>query len=189
MIISLHEIPPGGKHFVCNNLTTELNEILRDLIGTIPYQIEFTIRPQFLKTTFEMTGFIKTELPEDCSRCGLDFTLPLNKKIKELLMPGLEQPRKSKYVKTSPITETDSDQPSVIEYKNGQFDVGEYFHESIAMEMPYIPAPEENEKGDCSLCGKNLKNCSFGYEDEGFGEPTSRPFEGLLKGFKGLPGK
>lgn len=188
MIISLHEIPPSGKHFICNNLTAELNEILHDLIGKTPYQIEFTIQPQFLKTNFELTGFIKTEVPDECSRCGIDFNISLDKKIKELLIPELEQPRNSKYAKTSPLSDLDKDNSSVIEYKNGSFDAGEYFHEVIAMEIPYVPAPEKDEKGNCSFCGKNLNSCTFGYEDKGFDKPIS-PFAGALRNLKGISNK
>lgn len=180
MLINLLEIPEEGKSFFCDNSTGELNSVLADIIGKIAFKTEFIIKPQ-TAGTFELSGFIKTELPDQCSRCGLDFNLPVDELFKELLMPELEQPRNSKYSKVNHFSDLKVDAVSVVEYQGHSFNVGEYLHEVVALSHPFIPAPAVNDKGDCSLCLINLKEKNFNY-DEDFETPES-PFSSL-KGIK-----
>lgn len=144
----------------------------------MPYQTEFSIRPLLQKSTFELFGFIKTELPEDCSRCGLDFKLVISEKFRGLLMPELEQPRNAKYAKTNHVSDAHEDGPAVIEYGGNQFHSGDYLHEIIAMAIPFTPSPAEDKSGNCSLCGKDVRTSSFGYEDKGVLQPAN-PFAAL----------
>lgn len=180
MKINLQEIPEDGKLFVVNNKTKELNEILKDLIGDRPHHAEFYIRP-IGTTQFELKGFIKTELPEQCSRCGIDFQFNINEKFQELLIPGMEDPRNAHYSKANHISDLKEDNPSVHEYQGHIFQAGEYLHEIVALTEPLNPAPPANDKDDCSLCNISLKNHTFSYEEEM--EKPESPFAGL-KGLK-----
>jgi uncharacterized protein len=177
MLINLLEIPAEGKLYICNQKTGDLNADLRDLIGKTPYQTEFTIRP-LQAGTFELTGFIKTSLHEDCSRCGIDFELAVDQKIKEMLIPEQELPRNSKFAKANHVSDMHNDGPSVYEYQGHHFNAGEYFHEIVAMSEPYTPAPACTSDGNCSVCKKPVSDEKFSYEDPGFEEPVS-PFADL----------
>lgn len=181
MLINLLEIPPEGKTFICNQNTAELNEALRDVIGNIPYQSEFTLRP-LQGGTFELAGWIRTEINEDCSRCGLDFPLKVQEKFKELLMPELSVPRTAKYAKVNHVSDLAAKGPDVVEYHGHHFNAGEYIHEVVAIAEPYNPAPECDSAGNCSVCKKNVSEVKTSYEDPGFEAPTS-PFASL-KGIK-----
>jgi uncharacterized protein len=164
MIINLHEIPQEGQSWILNRNTGELNEILRDLIGNIPFTAEFTILP-LQPGTFDLKGFIRTEIPESCSRCGQDFQFQVNQSFHELLMPELGTPRDAKFAKANHYSDQTNEGPSVVEYLGNQFNAGEYFHEIVALSEPANPAPEEDEQGRCRLCLIPVKNQSFGYEE------------------------
>lgn len=171
MIINLQEIPPEGKTFICNQHTGSLNQALKDLIGKQGHQAEFTIRP-LQAETFELTGWIKTELPEDCSRCGLDFQLNVFEKFRELLMPLEKTPRNAKYSKPNHISDMKMEDFSVIEYQGHHFNAGEYLHQVVALTEPITPAPECDKEGICLVCHKPVSKELFVYEDPGFEEPN-----------------
>lgn len=176
MKINLLEIPQEGKSFTCNTQTGELTEVLKDLIGSTPHQTEFVIRP-LQAGTFELTGFVQTQVPDQCSRCGLDFNLRVDEMFREMLIPELDQPRNSSYAKANHFSDMKTEGPSVVEYQGHHFDLGEYIHEVIGLSQPYSAAPEADSKGDCSLCKVNLKEKNFNY-DEDFETPVS-PFAAL----------
>jgi uncharacterized protein len=181
MNINLKEIPPEGRTFICDQKTKELTEGLKDLIGTNPYQAEFSIRP--LQTgTFELLGFIKTAAPEECSRCALDFNLVIDEKFNELLLPEMETPRNSKYSKVNHVSDLSSGGPEVTEYKGHHFNASEYIHGIIGLAAPFNPAPPLDAKGGCTLCKKSLQELKTNYTDPGFEEPRS-PFT-VLKNIK-----
>jgi uncharacterized protein len=181
MLINLLEIPEDGKSFICNQNTRELNEALKDLIGNKAFNTEFTIRP-LQGGTFELVGQIQTQLPEDCSRCGIDFDMNINESFKELLLPEQELPRNSKFTKANHVSDMNNDSLSVVEYKGHHFNAGEYLHEVVGISEPLTPAPACDAQGNCSLCKKPVSNEAFKYEDPGFEKPVS-PFAGL-KGLK-----
>lgn len=170
MRINLQEIPEEGKTFIYNQNTQELNEVLKDLIGSTPHQVEMTILPMS-SGTFELTGSIKTQLAEQCSRCGEDFKLDFNEKIRELLMPTLDVPRNSKYSKPNHVSDLNESGPSVVEYRGHHFEAGEYVHEVIAITEPVIPY--------CAACANPEPGQSWDYEDKGFENKPESPFASL----------
>lgn len=178
MIINLNEIPPEGQQWIINRQTGELNESLRDLIQDRPFSAEFTLHP--MQTgTYELRGFIRTELPEACSRCGLDFQFPVSETFHELLLPALDTPRDARFAKANHYSDQSHEGPTVVEYNGHHFDAGEYFHEVVALAEPPNPAPAEDENGKCRLCQIPVSNQPFVY-DEPMPEPES-PFAILKK--------
>lgn len=177
MLINLLEIPEEGKTYICNQNTAELNEPLRDLIGNAAYNTEFTIRP-LQAGTFELTGFIKTAMPEDCSRCGLDFKMTVDESFRELLIPEQTIPRNGKFSKANHVSDLHGEGPSVVEYQGHHFNAGDYIHEVVGLAEPLTPAPPCNAQGECTLCGKAVSQEKFSYEDPGFEAPKS-PFAAL----------
>ncbi len=69
MRINLTEIPEEGRTYIWNSQTKELNAVLADLIGNTPHHAEFFIKA-LNPRDYELTGTIRTEVPEVCSRCG-----------------------------------------------------------------------------------------------------------------------
>jgi uncharacterized protein len=127
-----------------------------------------------------MTGSIKTRTEESCSRCGDSFKFPLSKKIKEILIPKQELDRTGKYIKSSvAVSETDDNDAAVVEYENHQFDVGEFLHEAIAIDVPFAPMPETKPNGDCILCDKPANKSELIYDEKISVEKKISPFDSL----------
>jgi len=181
MLINLNDVPEEGKSWSLNSNTGELNDVLRDLIGALFHQAELTIRPLGTTGTFEMVGRIQTQLPEQCSRCGIDYDMGLEESFRNLLMPELETPRDAKFSRPNHFTDLHEQGPDVVEYQGHMFDAGEFFHELVALAEPVVPAPPEDEKGNCRVCKISLKNHSFNYDEEL--KVPNRPFTSL-KGIK-----
>ena len=153
MKIKLSEIPEDGFNYEFTRLSAEMNQALADLLGTEDYKIQFFIKPLNTKD-FMLNGSIVTKTSENCSRCGDSFKFSINKKINEILIPKHEDDRTGKYAKTT-VALSDRDlEVAVLEYVNGQFDVGDYLHEAIAIDIPFNPMPQKKPNGDCSLCDK-----------------------------------
>lgn len=172
MKIRLNEIPEDGRSYIFNRNTGELNLALEDLIQNNPYDIDLFIQPMNSKD-FNVTGKLFTHTPAQCSRCAEDFKLAVEKRINEILIPQQEDDRTGKYAKTSGAVDESS--ISVTEYDKLQFDLGEFLHEAVALEVPFNPK--------CDKCAKNKSEQPFVY-DEKMGEETKpNPFQ-ALKGLK-----
>lgn len=182
MKIRLHEIPEEGKSFVWTRETGELNHGLSDLIENQAYRCEFFVKP-LNHRDFTLNGAITTDVPESCSRCGDDFRLDIKAKFNEILIPAQELDRTGRYTKVNHVSEGEESGPGVSEYPgDGLFDMGEYVHEQVAIALPFNPAPAEDKKGDCSLCGIKVRGRSFSYNEE-MPEEKPNPFA-VLKGLK-----
>jgi uncharacterized protein len=182
-IIRLTDIPEDGKNFVWNRETSELNHALQDLLTDQKYEVHFFIKPVNSRD-YMMTGTIKTQVPEDCSLCGMDFKLPITVGINEILIPPQTDERKGHYARVNHLSDADGNQgPQATEYaENQHFDMGEYVHEAIAIAIPFKVMPEADEKGDCRVCGLNQKTHNFSY-DEKMEDEKPNPFA-VLKGLK-----
>lgn len=176
MKIRLNEIPEEGRNYIFNRQTAELNSVLQDLINNNSYAVNLNIKPLNTKD-FTIWGSVSTKTKEQCSRCAEDFDFTIEKKVHEILIPGQEEDRTGKYAKTSStLTTADSDETnvSVSEYSKQQFDLGEFIHEAVALEVPFNP--------HCTSCLKQDDE-AFIY-DEKMGEETKpNPFQ-ALKGIK-----
>ena len=181
--IRLSEIPEEGKSYLWNRETSELNKALEELVKDQKYEVSFFIKP--LNThDYSMTGTIKSQLPTDCSLCGLDFKLPVSIKINEILIPAQTSERKGHYAKVNHLSDAEGNSSTqALEYaENLNFDMGAYVHEAIAITIPFNPMPDTDEKGDCRTCGLNQKTHNFGY-DEAMVDQKPSPFA-VLKNLK-----
>lgn len=178
MKINLNEISEDGRSYTWNRSTGELNRILADLIGDVDYEANFFIKP-LNSRDFEMKGTVKTKLPEQCSRCGIDFQFPINAKFHEFLIPKQDQPRGSRYTRVNHISDLPADGPEVSEYEAFTFDMGEYLHEVVAIAAPFNAAGPEDEKGDCSICGIPVRGRTFSYDEKMPEENSKNPFAAL----------
>ena len=177
MKIRLNEIPEEGRNYTFNRQTAELNSVLQDLVKNNPYSINLDIRPLNTKD-FTITGSVVTKTPEQCSRCAEDFDFVVNKQIHEILIPNQESDRTGKYAKTSStLVTSDSNETnvSVSEYSKQQFDLGEFVHEAIALEVPFNPY--------CVNCEKQNNAKPFIYDEKMGEEVKPNPFQ-ALKGIK-----
>lgn len=175
MKIKLNEIPENGEEYQFSRENAELNAILNDLVGNNTYQIDLTIRP-LNSRDYDLTGQLATQIPEQCSRCGDHFQLQVNQRLHEILIPAVPTDRKDKSSRSTAITTSEDDQfeVSVSEYSNSQFNVGEYLHEAVALQIPFAPI--------CQAC-EPKKDELFIYDEKMGEEEKPNPFQ-ALKGLK-----
>jgi len=179
MRINLSEIPEEGRSYTWSHATGEVNQILKDLIGDTPYITEFFIKPLNHKD-YQMTGHIRTELPELCSRCGKDIDFPINEKFHEILIPALPPSRTGKYAKVNHVTDSDWEgTTSVSEYENQSFEMGEFLHEIVGLATPFNPAGPEDCDGNCSIYKIPVRDHLFSYDEEMVTPETQKPFKSL----------
>lgn len=179
MKIRLNEISEDGKSFVWTRETAELNQILTDLIEDQPYVAEFFIKP-INHRDYELMGSIKTTIPEECSRCALDFNFGVDAKFLEILIPHQPEDRTGRYTKVNHISESEQEGPGATEYAaDATFDMGEFLHEQVAIALPFNPAPPENKDGNCSLCLVKVRGRHFDYVEHMPEEKPQNPFSAL----------
>lgn len=183
MIINLAEIPEEGRSFEYTSESGEVTDALADLIGDNKYLIEFSVRP-LNSRDFTLSGSIKTRSKEICSYCGQGIQFPIQVKFMEFVIPPQEMTRDGHYVRSSNFVENDPDSPQSFEYSPGmKLDIGEYLHETIALNVPYNPAPEISASGDCSDCGINVNSLIKTYEESPSLKEETNPFA-VLKSVK-----
>jgi uncharacterized protein len=184
--IRLSEIPEEGKSYLYNSETKELNKALAELVKDQKYEVNFFIKP-VNNRDYMMTGSIETQLPSDCSLCGLDFKMPIKIKINEYLIPHQASERKGHYAKVNHLSDADGNEngTQALEYpENEQFDMGAYAFEAIAIMVPFSPVPETDKSGDCKTCGLNQTTHNFGYDEKMDVEKKPNPFAEALKNLK-----
>jgi uncharacterized protein len=165
MNINLLEIPDQGETFLLTSKDTEMAELLADLLAGQEFFAEVFIRP-IQRPSYEIRGRIKTQSPEECSRCGLEFKYPIDESFAELLHPKTPLPRDGKYSRVNHFSDLTGEGPAIYEYEGHHLDLGEYLHEVIALAQPAIPAPSVQTDGTCSLCHENVQKMSFTYDED-----------------------
>lgn len=174
MKIKLNEVPEEGQNYDYSRSTAELNAALTDLIQDNDYDVHMFIKPLNTKD-FTVTGNVATKRREQCSRCAEDFDQKIKKNLNEILIPHQEQDRTGKYSKSQVMLGDGNEEVSVTEYNKQQFDVAEFVHEAIALEIPFVAY--------CESCQKTENTEAFIY-DEKMGEDSKpNPFQ-ALKGLK-----
>jgi len=158
MKIRLSDITRDGSFWHLERGQEEdLDLSLEDLLGgEESYTVELSINPLDQSGTYHLSGSIRTQWKESCSRCADDFTFRINQAFHEILIPKLDMPRKGSTSKPQHIEHTSTPEDSeAYEYENNIFHLGDFLHEIIALSRPLAPQPEADDKGSCSLCFKN----------------------------------
>lgn len=153
--ILLRELPPEGREFTYTHSSQELNDSLKDLIGSNSYEIRFRITP--MGNTFDLRGTVKTHLDLECSLCAMDLTFPVEQKIHELLV--LEKPlsKGDQLTKTNHAHEWESGGPDYIMLDSEVFRVGDYIHEVVALAEPIRPLGKPDCDINCENIPENLR--------------------------------
>ena len=150
MIIQLNEIPNEGKSFDFSRKSGELDEVLKDLIGTRDYKIHLDVTP--VGKSFDVRGTIDTSYAEVCSFCATEFDLRVAERFHELVVCDAHKNIKGFEEDWSPhgdVGVTVIDDPT-------QYNVSDLIHEVLALAEPNQPACRENCKGLCIICGQDL---------------------------------
>lgn len=146
-LVHLSELPPEGRSYSYSRQSGELDAVLEDLIAANNYDFEMFIKP--MGGAFEVSGRMRTTLDLQCSRCALDFKLPIQQDFQELLMIEAQRPRRSHSARTNHSSEGFTDGPFCNVIPSELFDVGEFLHELVAVAEPIKPLAKEGCDKDC----------------------------------------
>lgn len=187
MKIKLSEIPEDGREYHLNRKTGELNDDLKDLIADHPYELHFSIRPLNSKD-YELKGTLETHTNELCSLCGETFKFNIKTKIHEILIESAGADKDlEKQSRSNHFSELNESGPSVIEYSDATFEVGDFTHEVIGLNVPFNPKPELEDDGSCKVCLQANMNQIFKYDEDmsnfEAAKDKQNPFN-VLKGLK-----
>ena len=103
--------------------------------------------------------------------------------MNEILIPKPNDKELEKQTRSNHFSELDETAPSVSEYKNEVFELGDLVHEAIAISIPFNPKPEQNDDGSCKVCLKTTLTDAFMYDEKLSIETQVSPFN-VLKDVK-----
>ena len=179
LVFNLNELHRDGESFQYTRQTGELNAVLKDLIPTADYSIELTILP--LGDAYQLNGSITTKLDLLCSRCAVDIQNVLNVQINVLLMiDDSSDYSNGSQSRQNAITEN----PNELfchTIENSFFNIGEFMHENIAINIPYQPLGSEDCLTSCENYNEAIRKgwVDASHQDTGDLKQTHRPFKSL----------
>lgn len=162
MRINIHEIPPQGNFFDFSLSNPWIKELVKK---TGEFNKEFKIDLSVIrdKDMVIIRGNIKGDLRLDCSRCCEKFALQVDRNFLSTYCKEFEK-RKSIHEEVK-LTKADLD---LTFYNGDEIDLEELLNEQIQLSVPYRPICNEECKGLCSYCGKNLNVEECHCEREGW---------------------
>lgn len=166
MLINLQEIPENGRAYDVSQNDEDVAAQIKDLIGETPFRFDFHLTPA--GQAFDLKGEIKVSIPLVCSRCANEFSQPVDKKIRELLMQ--EENPSAKGLAGDPEMGLSTE---VTLLKSFKLDVGEILHEQIALLEPSQPLCSPTCKGLCFTCGADLNEGSCGCTEQKTEKPSA----------------
>ena len=151
-IIKLDEIPEEGLDLKWQEERGSLLAYLKDL-SKIDFDFESPLQSEVkIKKAGEsvlITGKVQTTLRLQCVRCLKEFLYPLSSMF-ELTLHPLKEASSEEEV------ELGSEEMESSFFEGGEIHLSEVACEQIFLEIPYQPICQEDCKGLCSICGKDL---------------------------------
>ena len=180
-LIVLKDLPAEGRDFEFSNESGELNSILKDLIGTNPYQFNFRITPQ--GNSFDLRGQLESKLDLQCSVCAGDFAFPIKLDLHELIVIERAIGKGDQMTKANHAHEWVEGGPDYMILSNDTFDVGEYAHEAIALAEPMRPLCAPERPSGCAQSSQKVERTwlSYGETDKEAAALRDNPFRVLEK--------
>lgn len=181
MLINLNSIPEEGKKLKLDKDSAWLQEVLKQKLSELNPQIESTAgKIQIFKTmqNVSLAGELSLNLQPTCARCGQSFDTQLDVSMQRHMVPYFSGPRDGTISEEEEI-ELSADDLDFSFYRGEEIDLSEIVGEEITLALPIRFLCQEDCKGLCPRCGKNLNlgSCQCDGQDE------FSPFS-VLKGIK-----
>ena len=141
LTVQLNDLPQQGIDFHFTRESGELNGVLKNLIGSNPYDVQVHICPD--GPAYTVKGSIQTQMNLSCARCAFDFKHTINKHFNESLVVQSKQSSR----KVSYSVPFDEEEFCTVLF-DSLFSLGDYLHELVAVEEPLRPLGK-------SSCDKN----------------------------------
>lgn len=171
-VVNLSSLQESGEEYRYSTESGELTQKLKDLIDDNAYKVRIELRP--IGNAFEIAGEIHTHLNVSCSLCGRDTRHAVDEDFRELIV--IEEERGRGGHTGHMAADLVSDGPFCNYVQSPVFNLGEFIHEHIATEEPYII---ECGQPDCE---KVMKAAQLKAQDPDYTD--ANPFS-VLKNLKG----
>jgi uncharacterized protein len=150
--LKFDEIPEEGLDLTWKEERASLLAYLKDL-SRIDFDFETPLHSEVrIKKAGRLVlirGKVQTELRLQCVRCLKEFLYPLFTTFELTLQPLKEAPSEEE-------TELGSEEMELNFFEGGEIHLSEIACEQIFLEIPYQPLCQEECKGLCPICGKDL---------------------------------
>ena len=135
--------------------------------------VEQVCEVEKIRDWYQLAGHLSTRLRVQCCRCGegcdtdLDVAFDL-RYVSEALSTGTND------------AEIDNEDLTVAFYRDDQIDLRQLISEQFYLGLPMKPLCQEDCRGLCAACGKNLNSADCGCSVE-WRDPRLAVLDGLLK--------
>ena len=135
--------------------------------------VELVCEVEKIRDWYQLEGHLSTRLRVQCCRCGegcdtdLDVAFDL-RYVSEALSTGTND------------AEIDNEDLTVAFYRDDQIDLRQLISEQFYLGLPMKPLCQEDCRGLCAACGKNLNFADCGCSVE-WRDPRLAALDGLLK--------
>ena len=135
--------------------------------------VELVCEVEKIRDWYQLAGHLSTRLRVQCCRCGegcdtdLDLAFDL-RYVSEALSAGTND------------AEIDNEDLTVAFYRDDQIDLRQLISEQFYLGLPMKPLCQEDCRGLCAACGKNLNFADCGCSVE-WRDPRLAALDGLLK--------
>lgn len=169
LTVRLDDIPEEGLDLKWTDERSSLLAYLESF-SRIDFDFETSlqseVRIQKVGDSILITGKVQTKLRFQCVRCLKEFSYPLSSAFELTLHPLKEVP----LTEEAELAEKEMEASFFVE---GEIHLSEIACEQVFLEIPYQPLCDEECKGLCPVCGKDLNLFSCDCEKEGFGSSFS----------------
>lgn len=145
-------------------LKIKANDVIFDEDISINKELDLTLAlTKDIDNKIIIQGEINGEFNTVCARCLEKFIFPVNTKFTLI------------YKKKDIANNNDKIEDGIYIYDKNEIDLFDYLRETLLLELPVKPLCNQNCKGLCPVCGKNLnkENCNC---EKKF---KNRPFDNL----------
>ncbi len=169
LTLKLDEIPEEGLDLSWKEEKTSILSYLESL-SHIDFGLESLLQAEAhirrVGQSILVQGKIETTLRLQCVRCLGEFPYPLSSTFDLTLQPLKE----TSLTEEAELSEEDME---LSFFEGGEIRLSEIACEQIFLEVPYQPLCQENCKGLCAQCGKDLNTSSCKCVKEDFGSGFS----------------
>ena len=163
MVFGIEEI---GDEGLCFSLVLKKDRLEIDQAG-LSVNVDIIVNGSLNRIDDDvyLKGAVMTSVAASCSRCLDTLSYPIDSVLKSHFVPSHDR-----YTSERDVELHASDIDAEV-YENQQIDLTQSIRDSILLAVPVICLCEENCKGICSQCGKNLNQGLCKCEIDSFTDP------------------
>ena len=162
MVFDIEEISDGGLNF---SLLLNKDQLEIDQAG-LSVNVDIAVSGSLTRVGDDvyLKGKVRTDVVASCSRCLDTLSYPIDSDLKSHFVSP------DRYILAREV-ELHASDVDIEVYEKQQIDLTQSVRDSILLAVPVVCLCNEDCKGICSLCGKNLNQGLCKCENESFTDP------------------